>query len=342
MNNMQQQFLQSNCYVTDDFGFLNDARQRGLNILCLVEPEESNQYPGCSIASLLLPHPVIVVEFLNSDPNQMNYNMIINKYLHDYQNYLASSELEGAVVNILASLYKTPKHLLIFCPTDQNKTFKILDSIAYFFSNTFGIIPGDYRYIYSNDPNVSPKFIDTPAFRYILLDLLFVNGFIDIREYANKIPLNSIPSPRAAAKLLQLVNQPIGDLKSAIITAINIIESIKMETQTGKISPFIETRQNVSSEMENQINNMVYNSNQQFQQQPINPPPTQQYIPSTNFLRDTTPTIISNENQLNTSPTPIMQEPYIPSQNLETVNSQQPPINSSQQGHIVVTPPARY
>lgn len=328
---MGRQFLKANCYISDDFGMLNDARQRGLNILCLVEPEESSQYPGCSIASLLLPHPIIITEFLNSDPNQIDYSVILNKYLFDYQNYLASSELEQSVVNILAALYKVPKHLLIFCPTDQNKEFKILDSIVYFLSNTFGIIPGEYQYIFNNDPAVVPKFIDTSAFRYIILDLLFVNGFIDVKEYALSIPPNSIPSPRATSKLLQLINQPMPDLKSAIITAINIIESIKRENQTGKISPFIETKNNISQELENKIDNAIFNSQ---------PNQQQNYKPSSSYLQNIQPNIINNQQQLNNSYTPnqpiannqpytpppqYMNQPMQPMQNNQPYTPQQSP-----------------
>lgn len=333
------EFLKSKCYMTDDFGFLSDAQQRGLICLCLVEPEEASQYPGCSIASLLLPHPIIITEFLNSDPQQMNYGMIINKYLSDYQNYLASENLEQSMVNILASLYKVQTPLLIFCPTDQNKAFKILDSIANFLSMTFGIVPGNYQALFSNDPRLQAKFVDIPEFRYVILDLLFVNGFIDMREYANNLPPNSVPSPRAAAKLLELINQPIADLKSGIITAINIIESIRRETQTGKISPFIETRQAISSEMENQINNMVFHN--QKQAQPI--PPQQQYIPSTEFLRHQPPPNIVhnsgnipsqpiNNNQVYTPPPNYQNSPYQPMNNNQ-------PVNRPLQGQISVTPP---
>lgn len=319
---MNNKFLKSNCYISDDFGMLNDARQRGLNILCLVEPEESSQYPGCSIASLLLPHPIIITEFLNSDPNQMNYTMVLKKYLFDYQNYLASSELEQSIVNILAALYKVPKHLLLFCPTDQNKEFKILDSIVYFLSNTFGIIPGEYQYIFTDNPAVAPRFIDTPAFRYIILDLLFINGFIDVKEYALTIPPNSIPSPRATSKLLQLVNQPMPDLKSAIITAINIIESVKRENKTGKISPLIETRNNLSQEMENKIDNAIFNSQPNQQQN------TQ---PSSSYLQNIQPNIINNQQQLNNIYEPrqpiVNNQPYTPPP--QYINQPNQPMNNN-------------
>lgn len=313
MNNIMQPFLKSNCYVTDDFGLLNDAKQRGFNIVCLVEPEETSLYPDCSIASLLLPHPVIILEFLNSDPKQVDYNTIIQKYLYDYQNYLASAELEGSIVNILASLYKLQRNLLLFCPTDQNREFKILDSIAYFLSNAFGIIPGNYQYLFNPDPRLAPRFIDSPAFRYVFLDLLFINGFIDMREYSVKLPPNSIPSPRATAKIFQIINKPLPDLKSGITIAISVIESIKQEYQTGKISPFIETRQNISNEMENKINQML--TDQKPNQQHVIPP----MPPQNNYLQNIKPNIIQHENQI------PMNNEYAPRQPLNNNQPYTPP-----------------
>jgi len=246
-----------------------DALMRGFNVACIVNPEEMQYFPGCVAMSNLLPHPYSVIDLLNAERKDPNYPAILQKYMLDYQKCLLSKDKEEPVCAIIASIYKTSKPLLLFVERESNSQFHIIESVAYFLRNFFGIIIGPYENIMRQDPNFNPGFIADPRYMFAVADLLFCNGYISKKEYAYYVPEGCIPSERACSILLSDYNYVFPNLQASITAVINIIRMLKEESVTGKTNVAFQITEKLNEEYQKEINNIVANSNYRFGRKPV-------------------------------------------------------------------------
>ena len=258
----QEQFLKSYMYISTNVQAIPDALMRGFSVVVLADVEDSGYYPGCVVMSNLLPPPPLVYEILNTDRSDPNYNQIINHYYQSYYMFLGDPGREESIVNILASLYKTTHPLLIFTEDSIQQQFGPLNVLVQFFHDCFGIVVSDYANI--NTMQQQPYFIPDPKFVYNILEELFINSYISKVEYAMKLPEGAVPSPRSVSILLSDYNTVFPNLKSALIAAVNIINMIRQEQVSGKQSPVVQFTKSIDQARQQEIENIVQNSNTTF------------------------------------------------------------------------------
>lgn len=266
-----EQFFKSYMYYTTDPQNIPNALRRGFNVIAIVNPEEMKFYPGCIAMSNLLPSPSNVINLINTDRTQPDYQEIVKKYLYDYQLYLSLADREDSIVALLASLYKTSHSILLFVEYESDQQFMILYNILEFFKNCFGIIGADYKNLYNNDPKLNPGFVPDPKFIFNVIDLLFVNGYINKYEYAKFIPNGAVPSPRASSILLSDYNYAFPNLKASMIAVYNIVTALKQEALTGKKVLAIVNTEQLDSAIMSEIEYIVNNTTAKFKPNPIQP-----------------------------------------------------------------------
>ena len=243
---MENPFIKGRLYATNDQGAIPDAMTCGIQVIALVDTQQSYIYQqrGCVVLSSLLPPPEAITDILNG-----NVPMGIQRY----KAYLASPGREDIVVGLLAALVQKPRPFLLYAEYDPDVEFHILETLTSFFMEAFGIIIGWYR-----DPKRPATSIRTPEFDYRIADLLFANGnfdpntgikygYIDRRTYALMIPPDAVPSPRACQALLSTVNYGFQTMEDCVKVCMSMLEDIRTEAKTGKISPMGFTKADLSS-----------------------------------------------------------------------------------------------
>jgi hypothetical protein len=235
-------FLKSYAYFSTDSGAIPDAMMRGFNVVVITDVNDAQAYPGCVVMSGLLPHPTLVYLILNTDLKEPNYPVIQNQYLSGYFDYLSSPEKDDVIVNLLASLYKTNKPILLFAEMDVEQQFYPLEVLTKLLANKYGIIVANYANMFVNDPNMQPGFIPEPQFIYNIAESLFINAYISKEEYSTILPDGAIPSSRSISILLSDYNCVFPTMQAAITAACNIISTYKFQSQTGRLCPVINMR----------------------------------------------------------------------------------------------------
>lgn len=287
----QQPFFKSMMYSTNDPGAIPPALARGFNVVVILDREEMQFYPGCVCMSTLLPPPILVIELNNSDLSDPNYPNIFKGYMMKYQGYLQSTTVEGSITNLLAAMYCTTHPTLIYTEMETDHQFRILENIHTLFARYFGITIGMFDAFITNnpDPNKAASFVPHPNFIFTILDLLYLNGYIDANEYAIKYPVDPqgrlmfIPSSRACSRLLSKFNCVFGDnLKSTMVAACNILQDMRQQAITGKICPVVRVTEQLDNARMQEINAIVQQVNNRFGRKNqlsagnnMNPNPTQ-------------------------------------------------------------------
>lgn len=256
-------FFKSAIYVSADPGTIPDALMRGFNVVVLVDIEEARNYPACFPMSGLLPPPDLVNLILNTDRTAFDYKQIEQMYETGYYNYIASTNAEGYIVNLIAAIYKTNKNVLIFAEPDIEQQFKPLKLLANFFISQFGINMLPYETIFG-PPQSFPIFNPAPEYIYRIIELLFVNNFVSKEEYACVLPPNAIPSPRAISILLSDYNYIFPTMEAALTATCNIIDTYRRQYQTGMIQPVVELSKSLDECRQQQIQQLINNSNNRF------------------------------------------------------------------------------
>ena len=257
-------FLKSYAYRSTDNGAIPDALMRGFNVVVIVDVSEVESYPGCVAMSNLLPHPSLVYLILDTDLSDPAYKAKLDQYLVGYSAFLASPEREQSVVNLLASMYKTTHPILLYTEIDIERQFHPLMVLTQFLYSQFGVIVADYNSLFMQDPAVQPGFVPDPKFVYNIAELLFTNAYIGKEEYSYILPPGSIPGPRSVSILLSDFNYAFPTMQAAVVAACNIIDTLRYQKQTGKICPVIQMTQRLDEARQQQISDLVMNSQTRF------------------------------------------------------------------------------
>lgn len=255
-------FIKSALYCSFDPGTIPDALMRGFAVVVLVDVEEAGQYPACFPMSSLLPPPGLAGVILNTDRSAPDYLQVEQYYLNSYYNYMASPNVEDNIVNLLASMYKTNKSVLIYTERDVEIQFRPLQVLTTFFANQFGINILAYEYLFSaqQPPIFNPK----PEYIFSIVELLFANNFINKYEYACLLPVGAIPSPRSISILLSDYNHIFPNMEAAVTAACNIIDVYRRQQETGKTIPVVEMAKALDDVRNQQIQQLISNSNTRF------------------------------------------------------------------------------
>jgi hypothetical protein len=265
-------FLKSYAYWTTDTNAIPDAMMRGFNVVVVLDQEEMQFYPGCVCMSTLLPPPMLVIELNSSDLNDPNYPNVFRDYMMKYHEYLKSTAVEGSITNLLAAMYCTTHPTLIYTEMETDHQFHILESIHTLFMRYFGIKIGMFESFITNqnDPNTSPQFTMHPAFVFTIIDLLYLNGYIDANEYALKYPVDAqgremfVPSQRACSRLLSKFNCVFTNLQSSLLAACNILHDIRQQAITGKMCPVVRLTEQLDAARMQEISSICAQAQNKF------------------------------------------------------------------------------
>ena len=222
---MENPYLKGRLYASNDAGSIAHAMQSGFNVVVLVDVGQTAAYPGCIAMSSLLPPPDAISEILNG-----NLALGIQKY----KMYLASSAREEIMVCLIAALVQQPRGILLYAEYDPDLEFNILETVSSFITEAFGIIVGRYQ-----DPRFPAGSIGTPNYIFTMADLLFVNGYISMKNYAMMLPHGSVPSDRACQMILRHMNYGFNTMDECIRACMAMIDNIRKEVSTGKICPIM-------------------------------------------------------------------------------------------------------
>lgn len=259
---VEQPFFKSALYCSDDAGAIPDALMRGFTVVVIVDVEEVRQYPACYPMSSLLPPPALVTMIVNTDRAAPDYLQVEQYYLNAYYNYMASPNSEDNIVNLLASMYKTNRSILLYAEHDVEMQFKPLTVLVNFFATQFGINILPYECLfYQQHP---PIFNPTPEYIYKIAELLLANNFVTKEEYACILPPGSVPSPRAISILLSDYNYVFPTMEVALTAACNIIDTYRRQKETGKVMPVVEMTKVLDDVRNQQVQQLISNSNTHF------------------------------------------------------------------------------
>lgn len=218
-------FLLGKIYASNDLGAIQHALSYGGRVIVIVDVNQKNDFPGCVLLSNLLPPPDVITEFLDGN---------VPRAIQLYKAFLADVNREDTIVHILAALHHNPNNLLIYSELESDREFHILETIISFFKEAFGIAIGWY-----GNPDYPSISLDLPEYHFIIADLLFVNDLIDIKDYAIMTPVDALPSPRAAHKILQITNYGFRTIEEAMRFVLAILNDIRIQAQTGLINPIM-------------------------------------------------------------------------------------------------------
>ena len=247
MNPVQQQYppvIDGLIYATVDMGAVQDALQRGW-IVGMVSETMPVQHPNCASISMLLP-PFPVLEAYSNQQPQMGRTM--------YLQFLNSIELDQTFSRLLGAL-RNFKRVLLYIEPDPNKEFQILDTIAEFMFNTFGLQIGIY-----NHPDMPAGIFTSPMTNFNISDCLFRNGAISKEEYAFMIPPECVPSSTSCAMLLNDSGIRLNSVEDILRVSCQLLHEIRQTVTTGKISPVMIIKDQDIKQQQEQINQIVQNS----------------------------------------------------------------------------------
>jgi hypothetical protein len=231
-------------YATIDMGAVEDALQRGW-IVAMVSETMPVQHPNCGSLSMLLP-PFPVLEAYSNQQPQMARAI--------YLEYLNSIDLDQTISKVLGCL-RNFKRVLLYIEPDPNKEFHILDTIAEFMLNVFGLRIGMY-----NHPDMPAGIFASPMTNFNIADCLFRNGAISKEEYAFMIPPECVPSNASCALLLQSINFGMGSVEDVLRVTCQLLHEIRQTVTTGRPSPVMIINDKDIAKQKAQINQIVQNS----------------------------------------------------------------------------------
>lgn len=209
-------------YGTVDAGAVQDALQRGWKVALVAETQPIH-HPNCFMLSSLLPIPQCYDAYLNGRPD-------IGRQM--YLQFLASKQEDEVVAMVVGALRKSNINLLLYVEPDPNKEFCILDTLAQFFAEMFGIVMGQY-----NHADMPAASYPSLPHNYNISDCLFRNGVISKEEYAFTLPPEAVPSSQSCALLLQSVNYGFPNLEAVLKVCCQMLHDIRENANTNKISP---------------------------------------------------------------------------------------------------------
>ena len=232
-------------YATIDMGAVQDALQRGW-LVGMVSETPPLQHPNCASLSMLLPPYPVLEAYSNQRPD-------MGRAI--YLDFLNSPDLDKSMAQILGALRKF-KRILLYIEPDPNKEFYILDTIAEFMFNIFGLKIGIY-----NHPDVPAAIYANSLANFNISDCLFRNGIISKEEYAFMIPPECVPSNASCALLLQSINFGLGSVEEVLKVTCQLLHEIRQTVTTGRPSPVMIVQDKDIQDQKNKIDKMVQNSN---------------------------------------------------------------------------------
>ena len=239
-------------YCTVDMGAIEDALARGWNV-ALVAETHPLPHPNCFLLSSILPPFPCLDAYLNKRPD-------IGRNI--YLQYLSSKENDPRIAMMFSMLQGSGRNLLIYVEPDPNKEFFILDTIAQFFYEAFGVRMGQYGHL------DKPAGIErTPMTDFNIVDCLFRNGCISKEQYAMMLPVNAVPSWASCAILMQSINYGLPSERDALNYCCQILHDIRQEYLSGGAKvrpPMTMLNQEDLKEKQAEIDRMVQNSKTRF------------------------------------------------------------------------------
>lgn len=242
--------------ASNDAGAIPDALASGYCVIAVVDVEDSARFmniPNLVVMSDLLPPPASITAYIDGNPN-------MGKSI--YLSYLADKGREQSVVNILQVLYGHREFIkrndiLLYTDYEPDIEFHILDTLAEFFCNTFGIVINPYKSKSIN--NIRNNVTD-----FIIANVLFSNGKINKYEYAMMMPAQLKPTAESMSILLSDINYQPGSLHDAAITSMKYLEQLREEVRSNYRckSPIIIANEKINADLELDINEDIFNKNQ--------------------------------------------------------------------------------
>lgn len=254
--NYNDDLFEGSLNCSNDAGAIPDALASWYCVVAVVDVEDSVRFmniPNLVVMSDLLPPPASITAYIDGNPN-------MGKSI--YLSYLADKGREQSVVNILQVLYGRREFIkrndiLLYTDYEPDIEFHILDTLAEFFCNTFGIVINPYK-------SKSVSHIRNINTDFIIANVLFSNGRINKYEYAMIMPAECTPSYESMSILLSDINYQPGSLHDAAVTSMKYLEQLREEVKSNYRckSPIIIANEKINADLELDINEDIFNKNQ--------------------------------------------------------------------------------
>ena len=242
--------------ASNDAGAIPDALASGYCVIAVVDVEDSARFmniPNLVVMSDLLPPPASITAYIDGNPT-MGRTI--------YLSYLSDKGREQSIVNILQVLYGRRNfikrnNILLYTDYEPDIEFHILDTLAEFFCNTFGIVINPYKSKSIN--NIRNNVTD-----FIIANVLFSNGKINKYEYAMMMPAQLKPTAESMSILLSDINYQPSSLHDAAVTSMKYLEQLREEVRSNYRckSPIIIANEKINADLEIDINEDIFDKKQ--------------------------------------------------------------------------------
>lgn len=242
--------------ASNDAGAIPDALASGYCVIAVVDVEDSARFmniPNLVVMSDLLPPPASITAYIDGNPT-MGRTI--------YLSYLSDKGREQSIVNILQVLYGHREFIkrndiLLYTDYEPDIEFHILDTLAEFFYNTFGIVINPYKSKSIN--NIRNNVTD-----FIIANVLFSNGKINKYEYAMMMPAQLKPTAESMSILLSDINYQPGSLHDAAVTSKKYLDQLREEVRSNYRckSPIIIANEKINADLELDINEDIFDKKQ--------------------------------------------------------------------------------
>jgi hypothetical protein len=156
-----------------------------------------------------------------------------------YKQYLMTKTdlIEPVLCNIIGSIISRPSNILLFVEKDPNEQFKILPTLAEFFYNTFGIVPGyiDETGKTTNEFSTICN-VNTNA---NIADLLYRNNLLSNEQYSMIFPKHMLPSIKSCGILLKSMNYGFQTIEEYQIYCRKMLDEIYNNKVNGTFNPMV-------------------------------------------------------------------------------------------------------
>lgn len=238
--------------ASNDAGAIPDALASGYCVIAVVDVEDSARFmniPNLVVMSDFLPPPASITAYIDGNPT-MGRTI--------YLSYLSDKGREQSIVNILQVLYGHREFIkrndiLLYTDYEPDIEFHILDTLAEFFCNTFGIVINPYKSKSTNNiRNINTDFV--------IANVLFSNGKINKYEYAMMMPVQCAPTAESMSILLSDINYQPSSLHDAAITSMKYLEQLREEVRSNYRckSPIIIANEKINADLELDINEDIF------------------------------------------------------------------------------------
>ena len=108
--------------------------------------------------------------------------------------------------------------------------------------------------------------IGTDQFDYVIANLLFSNGKINKYEFVRMLPQDAMPTDISCSVLLSDINYQPSGLEDGYRIVCNYIAQLREEIASNfvKKSPIIQLNNKLNTEVEQSINNKIFESQSRF------------------------------------------------------------------------------